>query len=178
MTPNGGIPPSASNVEHDRIMEPIAVISMAARLPEDEESGVDFWEMIKRGHTAASKIPKDRINMDAFYHPNADRSDTTNVRSRHFLKGNIAAFDAPFFTIKPTEAESMDPQQRMLLETSFHALENGTHLVLIQRRCNVEFMLHSWYLHGIISGLSDWSLLCRINPGLRGLDVSRPRAYT
>ncbi|KAL8894713.1 MAG: hypothetical protein Q9192_004102 [Flavoplaca navasiana] len=107
------------------MMEPIAVIGMAARLPEDEESGGDFWEMIKRGHTAASEIPKDRINMDAFYHPNADRSDTTNVRSGHFLKGNIAAFDAPFFTIKPTEAESMDPQQRMLLETSFHALENA-----------------------------------------------------
>ncbi|KAL9611659.1 MAG: hypothetical protein Q9204_009007 [Flavoplaca sp. TL-2023a] len=168
MTPNGGILPSASNVEQNRMMEPIAVIGMAARLPEDEESGGDFWEMIKRGHTAASEIPKDRINMDAFYHPNADRSDT----------GNIAAFDAPFFTIKPTEAESMDPQQRMLLETSFHALENGTHLVPFQRHCNVEFMFHSWYFHGIISGLSDWSLLCRINSGLRSLDVSRPRAYT
>lgn len=79
MTPNGGISPSASNVEQDRIMEPIAVIGMAARLPEDEVSGGDFWEMIKQGHTAASEIPKDRINMDAFYHPNADRSDTVSL---------------------------------------------------------------------------------------------------
>ncbi|KAI4264233.1 MAG: hypothetical protein L6R42_000649 [Xanthoria sp. 1 TBL-2021] len=129
MSSKGDISPSASDVEQGRIVEPIAIIGMAARIPEDEESGGDFWEMIKRGHSAASEIPRDRINMDAFYHPNADRSDTTNVRSGHFLKGNIAAFDAPFFTIKPTEAESMDPQQRMLLEVSFHALENGTHLV-------------------------------------------------
>lgn len=43
----------------------------------------------------------------------------------HFLEGDIAAFDAPFFSIQPAEARSMDPQQRILLETTYRALENG-----------------------------------------------------
>ena len=48
-----------------------------------------------------------------------------NVRDGHFLKEDVAAFDAPFFSIQPAEAESMDPQQRMFLEISYQALENG-----------------------------------------------------
>lgn len=84
MSSKGDISPSASDVEQGRIVEPIAIIGMAARIPEDEESGGDFWEMIKRGHSAASEIPRDRINMDAFYHPNADRSDTV----RHPFQGH------------------------------------------------------------------------------------------
>lgn len=49
-----------------------------------------------------------------------------NVQKAHFLKEDIAAFDAPFFSITPAEAECMDPQQRRLLETSYKAIENGT----------------------------------------------------
>ena len=48
-----------------------------------------------------------------------------NVRGGHFLKEDIGAFDAPFFSITSKEAASMDPQQRILLETAYTALENG-----------------------------------------------------
>lgn len=48
-----------------------------------------------------------------------------NVRGGHFLQGDLAAFDAPFFSIPRAEAVSMDPQQRGLLEESYKALENG-----------------------------------------------------
>lgn len=56
---------------------------------------------------------------------NSDGRTKTNVRRGHFLTGDVAAFDAPFFSIQPIEAQSMDPQQRILLETSYSALENG-----------------------------------------------------
>ncbi len=49
----------------------------------------------------------------------------TNVRTGNFLTGDIAAFDAAFFSIQPSEVASMDPQQRIMLETSYRALENG-----------------------------------------------------
>jgi acyl transferase domain-containing protein len=48
-----------------------------------------------------------------------------NTRGGHFIADDPARFDAPFFSIQPAEAECMDPQQRFLLETSYHALENG-----------------------------------------------------
>ena len=49
----------------------------------------------------------------------------TNIKTGHFLKGEIGAFDAPFFSIQPAEAMSLDPQQRIMLEVSYRALENG-----------------------------------------------------
>ena len=52
-----------------------------------------------------------------------------NVRGGHFLKNDIAAFDAPFFTITPNEAKAMDPQQRIMLELVYESLENGRLLV-------------------------------------------------
>lgn len=52
-------------------------------------------------------------------------------REAHFLQENISAFDAPFFSIPGAEAAAMDPQSRLLLETSYRALENG----------NLRFML-------------------------------------
>lgn len=48
-----------------------------------------------------------------------------NCRGGNFLTGDLAAFDAPFFSIPPAEAACIDPQQRILLETSYRALENG-----------------------------------------------------
>jgi acyl transferase domain-containing protein len=50
------------------------------------------------------------------------------TRGGHFIADDPARFDAPFFSIQPAEAECMDPQQRFLLETSYHALENGEHI--------------------------------------------------
>lgn len=52
------------------------------------------------------------------------------MRTGHFLAQDVAAFDAPFFSINPTEAAAIDPQQRLLLETAYEALENGLYLHL------------------------------------------------
>ena len=44
------------------------------------------------------------------------------------MKDDLAVFDADFFSISPTEAASIDPMQRWLLETAYRALENGERL--------------------------------------------------
>lgn len=48
-----------------------------------------------------------------------------NVRAGHFIDEDMSAFDAPFFSISPAEAISMDPMQRMLLEVVYEAMENA-----------------------------------------------------
>lgn len=48
-----------------------------------------------------------------------------NLRHANFIKEDITAFDAPFFSISAAEAAYMDPQQRGILECVYHALENG-----------------------------------------------------
>jgi acyl transferase domain-containing protein len=49
-------------------------------------------------------------------------------RGGHFVKEHPSGFDAPFFSVMPKEACAMDPQQRWLMETSYHAFENGQFL--------------------------------------------------
>ncbi|KAL9045279.1 MAG: hypothetical protein Q9214_001655, partial [Letrouitia sp. 1 TL-2023] len=106
-------------------MEHIAIIGFSARMPRDADTPDGFWRMLCEGRSAATQIPSERFNIDAFYHPDPDRIDATNVRTGNFLAGDIASFDAPFFTIQPTEVASMDPQQRLLLEESYKALESA-----------------------------------------------------
>lgn len=48
-----------------------------------------------------------------------------NLKGGHYLKEDIATFDARFFSISPAEAKSMDPMQRILLEVVYEAMENA-----------------------------------------------------
>ncbi|OTB06091.1 hypothetical protein M426DRAFT_55767 [Hypoxylon sp. CI-4A] len=107
------------------ILEDIAIVGTGLRFPGDATDPEAFYDMLLRGRSALTETPADRYNLDSFYHPDQERLGAVNVRHAHYLKGDIAAFDAPFFSITPNEAVYMDPQQRGLLETVYHALENS-----------------------------------------------------
>ncbi|KAL8848098.1 MAG: hypothetical protein Q9221_006855 [Calogaya cf. arnoldii] len=104
---------------------PIAVVGISCRFPAGATDLEKYWKMLSSGESAWSDVPQDRFAWESFHHPSPDMGGTTNHRGGHFLKQNIAAFDAGFFAIHPTEASSMDPQQRIQLETAFEALENA-----------------------------------------------------
>ncbi|KAL9110633.1 MAG: hypothetical protein Q9227_004810 [Pyrenula ochraceoflavens] len=104
---------------------PLAVIGMACRLPGDVTSPAGLWELCARKRSGWSKIPADRFNAEAFYHPNPQKLGSFNNIGAHFLSSNIAAFDAPFFSVTAAEATAMDPQQRLALECTFEALESA-----------------------------------------------------
>ncbi|MCJ1405286.1 hypothetical protein MMC11_008513 [Xylographa trunciseda] len=120
---NGIMTPSSGSKED--AVEPIAVIGYSLKFPQDATSSEGFWQMLVNGRSAMSDIPKDRFNLDAFYHADVKRTGTMNVKGGHFLLEDLAVFDAPFFSLTPAEAASMDPQQRWLLETAYRALENA-----------------------------------------------------
>ncbi|KAG0155247.1 hypothetical protein PDIDSM_821 [Penicillium digitatum] len=103
----------------------MAIIGMSCRLPGDVSTAEEFWDLCSRGRSAWSPIPKSRFNPESFYHPDPDRPGSFNPVGAHFLKEDIALFDAPFFNITLQEAQSMDPQQRIFLECVYEALENA-----------------------------------------------------
>jgi acyl transferase domain-containing protein/aryl carrier-like protein len=102
----------------------IAIIGIGCRFPGGANSPGAFWELQRNGVDAITEVPADRWDSKAFYHPDSGRPGKINSRWGGFIE-RIDHFDARFFGISPREAARMDPQQRMLLEVAWEALEDG-----------------------------------------------------
>lgn len=104
--------------------EPIAIIGMACRLPGHSDTPERFWEGLEAGRDMISEIPAERWDLEAFFDPDPGTQGKMYTRGGGFVD-NIDQFDPEVFGIAPREALSLDPQQRMLLETSWEALERA-----------------------------------------------------
>lgn len=111
---------------------PIAIVGVSGRFPGDASTPGKLWDMVSESRSALTDVPKDRYNIDGFYHPSAERQGTTSTRKGHFIGSDVGLFDAPFFKISAQEAHAMDPQQRLALELSYEALESGELLRSVQ----------------------------------------------
>jgi acyl transferase domain-containing protein/SAM-dependent methyltransferase len=103
--------------------EPLAVIGMAARLPGAPDVDT-FWQMLLEGRTGIVDIPPDRWDADRYYSADPAAPGKMYVRRAGFLE-QVDEFDAVFFGIQPREATTMDPQQRLMLEVAWEALEDA-----------------------------------------------------
>ncbi|HKV08228.1 MAG TPA: acyltransferase domain-containing protein [Thermoanaerobaculia bacterium] len=103
--------------------EPVAVVGLSCRFPgaPDVEA---FWRMLSEGVDANREVPRERWDPTPFYDPDPEKPGTTNTRRGTFLD-RIDEFDPLFFGISPREASEMDPQQRIMLELSWEALEDA-----------------------------------------------------
>ncbi|KAI8269455.1 Highly reducing polyketide synthase [Colletotrichum sp. SAR11_239] len=109
----------------DPTSQPIAIIGIGLRAPGDASDPEKFWQMLVDARSARSEIPKDRYNVEGFYHPDPERLGSIQPRHAHFLKQDFKVFDAPFFSVTPKEAKAMDPTHRMLLEATYEGFENA-----------------------------------------------------
>ncbi|MFZ1431214.1 MAG: polyketide synthase, partial [Geminicoccaceae bacterium] len=107
--------------------EPIAVVGVGCRLPGGADDPDRLWSLLADGRDVVAPIPIDRWNHAAWYDPDPAAIGKTRQREAGLLE-RIDTFDAPHFGISPREAEAMDPQQRVLLETVWQALEDAGEL--------------------------------------------------
>ena len=103
---------------------PIAIIGMACRLPGGIESPDQLWEALLHGDDLVTEIPPDRWDADEYYDPEPGVPGRSVSRWGAFCD-DVGGFDAEFFGINEREATAMDPQHRLMLETSWEAIEHA-----------------------------------------------------
>ncbi len=116
------IRPIVANSES--LEEPIAVIGMGCRFPGGCDTPESFWKLLRNEGDAVKEIPHDRWDIEAFYDPDPNKPGKSYARHGGFLD-QVDMFDANFFGIAPREAANLDPQQRLVLEVAWEAMENG-----------------------------------------------------
>ncbi|MDI1461436.1 beta-ketoacyl synthase N-terminal-like domain-containing protein [Catellatospora sp. KI3] len=102
----------------------MAVIGMSCRFAPDLDSLDKFWAFISAGSTAISDMPDKRWDPYGATSPQATAILRKTTRKGSYLT-DIEGFDADFFGISPREADYLDPQQRIVLELAWEALENA-----------------------------------------------------
>ena len=101
----------------------IAIIGISARFPMARNLE-EFWINLKAGRDCITEVPKDRWDIDEYYDPDKNKLGTTYNRWGGFID-DVDKFDALFFNVSPREAELMDPQERIFLESVYHTLEDA-----------------------------------------------------
>lgn len=97
---------------------------MACRLPAGIDSPERLWEALLRGDDLVTEIPPDRWDAEQYYDPQPGVPGRSVSKWGAFLD-DVAGFDPEFFGINEREATALDPQHRLLLETSWEAMENA-----------------------------------------------------
>src|SRR3954451_6520516 len=104
--------------------EPVAVVGIGCRFPVGVVGPQGYWEFLASGGDAIGEVPSDRWDAEAFYDPDPFAPGRMSSKWGGFLP-DVTGFDADFFGISPREAEAMDPQQRVMLEVAWEALEHA-----------------------------------------------------
>lgn len=101
----------------------VAIVGMAGRYPQ-AESLDRFWENLRAGRDSITEVPAERWDHARYFDPARNQPGKTYSKWGGFLS-DVDKFDALFFNISPREAEMIDPQERIFLETAWEAIEDA-----------------------------------------------------
>ena len=102
----------------------IAVIGMACRFPGGADTPEAFWKVLSEGRDTLSEIPAGRWDWRRYHNDDPAVPGTHYTRYGSFVD-HVGQFDPDFFGISQREADSLDPQHRLLLEVSWEAIERA-----------------------------------------------------
>jgi polyketide synthase 13 len=101
----------------------IAIVGLATRLPGDMNSPDETWQALMEGRDAITDLPEGRWS--EFLEEPRIAARVAAARTRGGYLKDIKGFDSEFFAVAKTEADNIDPQQRMALEMTWEALEHA-----------------------------------------------------
>jgi polyketide synthase PksN len=101
----------------------VAIVGVSGRYPMAEDL-TRFWENLKAGRDCIAEVPPERWNHDRYFDPDRSKPGKTYAKWGGFL-ADVDKFDPLFFNISPREAEVMDPQERLFLQTAWHTIEDA-----------------------------------------------------
>ncbi len=109
--------------DHHRRSDDIAIIGLSGRFPQANNLE-EFWRNLKEGRDCITEIPETRWDYRKYV--------CTSEEGKMYNKwggfmDRIDIFDPLFFNISPKDAELMDPQERIFLETAWHTFEDGAY---------------------------------------------------
>ncbi len=104
-------------------IEDVAIIGLAGRYPK-ANNVEEFWGNLEKGINCIVEIPKERWDWRQYFGEEKGKEDTMYTKWGGFIE-DIDKFDPFFFNISPAEAERMDPQERLFLETAYACIEDA-----------------------------------------------------
>ncbi|WP_025721538.1 SDR family NAD(P)-dependent oxidoreductase [Paenibacillus sp. 1-18] len=170
---------SATEVSSPSIEKEAAVIGLSGRYPESDNTE-QFWNHLIKGESCIREVPTERWNADQYYQRASNELDPLKISGKWggFIR-DVDQFDPLFFNISPREAENIDPQERIMLEVVWHALEKSGYskakLAEVEKEggrvgvfIGAMYQPYPWVakdklVGAILSGSSYWSIANRIS---------------
>lgn len=128
----------------------IAIIGIGCRYAGNAADPQSFWQMLKNSQDVVNDVPKDRWSLDKYYDPKEDAPGKMYVRRGAFLSGNIYEFDYNFFGLSRRESQTLDIQQKLLLEIAYEAFDDAGLDIRALKKTNTGVFIGSFMLDNLL----------------------------
>ncbi len=110
--------------ENQKYKAPVAIVGVGMQMPGGVQDLQAMWQLLAEGRNTVTDIPKTRWDVEKYFDADPEVPGKSYTNKGSFID-SPDLFDRAFFRASPEEAAKMDPQHRLLLETSWVALENA-----------------------------------------------------